>query len=70
MPEPWDKPNGTCSHCGAPLNAYLVGGYKLHDGHYAVAAASNMTRSQIEAAIKISEENIQALRGRLERMAA
>lgn len=35
---PWDKPNGCCSHCGAPLNAYLIGGYKLHDGTFSVAA--------------------------------
>jgi len=27
----WNKPNGYCSKCGAPLNEYLVGGYKLHD---------------------------------------
>lgn len=25
-----DQPNGTCSACGAPLNAYLMGGYRLH----------------------------------------
>ena len=65
---PWDKPNGLCSHCGAPLNENLVGGYKLHDGQFAVAAAANMTASEIESAIAISEGNIKALRGRLEKL--
>lgn len=35
---PWDRPNGCCSQCGAPLNAYMVGGYKLHDGTFSVSA--------------------------------
>lgn len=25
-----DQPNGTCSACGAPLNAHMIGGYRLH----------------------------------------
>ena len=61
----YGKPNGLCSQCGAPLNAYMVGGYKLHDGRYAVAAASNMTKEQIEAAISISLDNIAQLSARL-----
>jgi hypothetical protein len=36
-----DKPNGCCSQCGAPLNEYMVGGYKMHDGEFSVAVASN-----------------------------
>lgn len=35
---PWNKPNGICAQCGAPLNENMVGGYKLHDGTYAVRA--------------------------------
>lgn len=27
----WDQSNGCCSQCGAPLNEYLIGGYKLHN---------------------------------------
>ncbi len=33
---PWDRPNGLYSHCSAPLNEWLVGGYRLHDGQFAV----------------------------------
>ena len=36
---PWDEPEGICSGCGAPLNEYMVGGYRLHDGTYAVPAS-------------------------------
>ena len=37
----WDKPNGCCSQCGAPLNEYMIGGYKLHDGKFSVKARIN-----------------------------
>ena len=37
---PWDQPNGCCAQCGAPLNEYMVGGYRLHDGTFAVSAKS------------------------------
>ena len=63
--EPWNKPNGLCAQCGGPLNEYCVGGYKLHDGEFSVAAAANMTDDQIEAAITASQDNIAALRSRL-----
>lgn len=63
----YNKPNGLCYQCGAPLNASMVGGYKLHDGRWSVAAAANMTKEQIEAAIDISEDNIAKLKDRLAR---
>lgn len=58
----WDKPNGFCGQCGSPLNQSMIGGYSLHDSAHAVSWACNATKEQIEAAIKASEENIEALK--------
>jgi hypothetical protein len=60
----WDKPNGHCSQCGAPLNANYIGGYMLHGSRdrFAVSAACNMTVEQIQAAIETSEANADDLR--------
>lgn len=70
-PVEWDKPNGHCSQCGAPLNAYCIGGYMVHGSRdpFAVSAAANMTDEQIQAMIDTSEANIKDLRGYMERRA-
>lgn len=61
----WNKPNGFCGQCGAPINACMVGGYNLHDSEHAVSWACNATDEEIKAAIKASEENVEALKKRL-----
>jgi len=37
----WHKPMGCCSNCGAPLNEYMIGGYRIHNGEFGVSLASN-----------------------------
>lgn len=59
---PWDRPCGLCAYCGAPLNEYCVGGYKLHDSKFSVGAAINMTDEQIVAAIETSVATANGLR--------
>lgn len=46
---PWNKPNGCCSQCSAPLNEYMVGGYRLHDGTFAVSATRGNDAMKIGA---------------------
>lgn len=59
----YDQPNGQCSHCGAPLNEHMVGGYKLHDGTFATPAKVSNKWNELKEWVKeqIKEEEADIL---------
>ena len=63
---PWDVPNGYCGQCGAPINAHMVGGYRLHQiWDHSVPWCYNASVEQIEEAIAVSLANAEALKAYL-----